>query len=61
MVDNKSKTTNKVAISQYKELDETAKCFATAMLQLIAVTFQSLYQIQCIKENALSITGEGKD
>lgn len=45
---NESKIANKTAISQYRELDETAKCFATAMLQLISATFQSLYQIQCV-------------
>lgn len=59
---NEVKIANKAAISQYRELDETAKCFATAMLQLIVATFQSLYQIQFIgTENTLFIKEEVKD
>lgn len=50
---DESKITDKVAISQYKELNETTKSFATVMLQLAVLTvatLQRLYQIQCIDE-----------
>ena len=50
---DESKITDKVAISQYKELNETTKSFATVMLQiavLTVATLQRLYQIKCIDE-----------
>lgn len=55
---NELKITNETVISQYRELDENTKCFASAMLQLIAATFQSLYKIQCIGTENIFLSKE---